>query len=152
MQGSAKPGRSGTGDDDAVGVAAEQPANRGEIERGRVGLEAESGARQKLAAAASKTSPRKKMSRVRCGCTASTIQSYCTRRKHSLPMELAPRYWRLLISGSAAASIRSLIAALIGVADKQVRLKSTTLPQGHGFDQLVSGQQETHDILARPLP
>ena len=46
---------------------------------------------------------------------------------------------------------QALIAALIGAADKQARLKSTTLPQGHGFDQLVSGQQEPRDIIARPF-
>src|SRR5262249_436474 len=59
-------------------------------------------------------------------CTGAHIQSYCTRRKHSCPIALAPRYSHAFFSGGSACSISVLMATLIGLSDQLARLKSST--------------------------
>src|SRR5262249_9095618 len=120
----------------------------------------------------SKKCPRAKISRVCERCTGAHIQSYCTRRKHSCPIALAPRYSRAFFSGGSACSMSALMATLIGLSDKLARLKSSTTGHngeatslvvdfaGYAFptvardqrlaDQPHGSQQEVGHDLARP--
>src|SRR6516225_10026292 len=118
-------GQLGAGDEDPVGVAAEEPP---------AALKPSCCAGAKLKPtrirccrlSSSKKCPRAKISRVCERCTGAHIQSYCTRRKHSCPIALAPRYSRAFFSGGSACSVSALMATLIGSSDRCALLKSST--------------------------
>ena len=123
--------------DDAVGVSAKQSAGGLEAERLDCAANLNPAWIKRCRVTSSKKCPRAKISRVRTGNIASTIQSNCTRRRHSEPIVLAPRYCRVLTSGHSASSISSLIATLSGDVETLVRLKSSIKAYSFRTDHCV---------------